>query len=320
MVKNITTIILNSFEAEKILDNNYNNLYFTIDTPPIIVKNSAILKVSNFCHIGTATTHTDNMYFFKIRGVQADNSKFYVGNKTGNYPLILTTTFNNNRSLYDENIITLTRQTINKIDLIVDTLYPYSIIRIKNSGTNYLVGQILNLSDGTNQYYIKISSIGIITGFDFITTSSINSPTQTITTSLKLISYPYPTLTTYINGSGAVLTAVFSSSGPYQIASFTINNAGIGYKVGQTFNISTTNATTIPSAVISSVGPLGEITGYSIIVSGQYSLNTVIPTVYINSTTQTQTLEIDYPFETVSNGIPNSLNFSITITIEQDEF
>lgn len=137
MVKNITTIVFNSLEVEKTTSGN-NNIYFSFNTPPIIIKNKAILKVSNFCHIGTASNHTDNMYLFRIRGINVDTSQFFSG--VGGYPLILTTTFNNNRSLYDENIITLVKQTINSIDIIVDTYFPsvsVSSLNIVNGGSGY---------------------------------------------------------------------------------------------------------------------------------------------------------------------------------------
>jgi hypothetical protein len=126
MVKDIITVAFNSIEVEKTTDSNNNNIMFRIDTAPIIIRNKAILKVSNFCHIGTATGHTDNMYLFRIRGIMVDTSRFFTG--SGGYPLILTTTFNNNRSLYDENIITLNKQTINAIEILVDTYTPSGII------------------------------------------------------------------------------------------------------------------------------------------------------------------------------------------------
>jgi hypothetical protein len=119
MVKDIITIAFNSLEVEKMVDENNNNILFRINTPPIIIKNKGILKVSNFCHIGTGAGHTDNMYLFRIKNIMANTSRFFTGD--GGYPLILTTTFNNNRSLYDENVITLVKQTINSIEMVVDT-------------------------------------------------------------------------------------------------------------------------------------------------------------------------------------------------------
>lgn len=139
MVKNITTFIFNSLEVEKEIIGN-NNLSFSIDVPPIIIKNKGILKVSNFCHIGTATGHTDNMYIFRIKNVMIDNAKYVCGAGSGNNPVILTTTFNNNRSLYDENIVSLVKQTINSIDILVDTYLPsvsLSSLTIANGGSGY---------------------------------------------------------------------------------------------------------------------------------------------------------------------------------------
>jgi len=135
MVKDIITVAFNSLEVEKTTDTNSNVIMFRIDTPPIIIRNKGILKVSNFCHMGTAAGHTDNMYLFRIRGIMVDTSRFFTG--SGGYPLILTTTFNNNRSLYDENVITLTRQTINAIEILVDTYQPSGTI-IKESIPNSL--------------------------------------------------------------------------------------------------------------------------------------------------------------------------------------
>lgn len=139
MVKNITTFIFNSLEVDKQISEN-NNLSFSINVPPIIIKNKGILKVSNFCHIGSSPGHTDNMYIFRIRNVIIDNSKYICGAGAGNNPVILTTTFNNNRSIYDENIISLVKQTINTIDILVDTYLPsvsVSSLNIINAGTGY---------------------------------------------------------------------------------------------------------------------------------------------------------------------------------------
>ena len=44
MVKDIITIAFNSLEVEKTTDNNNNNTLFSINTPPIIIRNKAILK------------------------------------------------------------------------------------------------------------------------------------------------------------------------------------------------------------------------------------------------------------------------------------
>lgn len=312
MVKNITTIAFNSLEVEKTTDINNNNVSFNINTPPIIIKNKAILKVSNFCHIGDAPNHTNNMYLFRIRGVNVDTSKFIAGSGGGGNPLILTTTFNNNRSLYDENIITLIKQTINSIDIIVDTYLPFGTftnLNILNVGSSYLQGQILKLTGGGgSDVSISIDNVlsGGISEFSFI-----NTPDNTYTSA--------PSLSTFITGSSAILTAVMTGTAPNQtIASITINNAGKGYKVGQTLAFSGGGGT---GAVISisTVNVNGGITGFTITNAGSgYSS---APSVSINPTTQTQTAilipQMKYG-RILNNSIPNSLNFSITFIIEED--
>jgi hypothetical protein len=86
-----------------------------IETPPIIIKNRANLKVANICHSGTG--HEDKIITFKLDGIMTDNNK-YISND-GGIPTIIATTFNNTRNLYEENDIPLVRQTINSIRLVV---------------------------------------------------------------------------------------------------------------------------------------------------------------------------------------------------------
>jgi hypothetical protein len=86
-----------------------------IETPPIVIKNKANLKVANICHSGSG--HGDNIITFKLDGIMSDNNK-YISND-GGIPTIIATTFNNTRNLYEENDIPLLRQTINTIKLIV---------------------------------------------------------------------------------------------------------------------------------------------------------------------------------------------------------
>jgi len=309
MVKDIITVAFNSLEVEKKTDENNNNTLFTINTPPIIIRNKGILKVSNFCHIGTGTGHADNMYLFRIKGVIADTSRFFTGSG-GGFPLILTTTLNNNRSLYDENVITLTKQTINSIEIMVDTYLPSAIITnnlyISNGGSGYLLGQRLKLTIVSTDYEIEVNGInsnGAINSISFIDTA----PTTVFT------SPPITTLTTFINGSGASLTAVIGTGA---ITSITITNGGRGYKVGQTLAFSGGGGSSANIA-IATVGPLGEILTFTI-TSGGSGYSTA-PTVSINSTTQTQSANFAVSFgRIISNSIPTSLNFSITFIIEQD--
>jgi hypothetical protein len=310
MVKDIITIAFNSLEVEKTIDNNNNNTLFTINTPPIIIRNKGILKVSNFCHIGSATNHADNMYLFRIRGVIADTSRFFTGNG-GGYPLILTTTFNNNRSLYDENVITLTKQTINAIDIIVDTYLPTATIKnnlyISNGGVGYLVGEILKLTIGSTDYNIQVNGINSNGGINLI--SFIDTAPTTIYTTTP----PTTTLTTFTTGSDASLTAVLTSG---SISSITIGNAGRGYTVGQTLAFSGGGGSGA-NISIATVGKFGEILTFTITNGG--TLYSSPPTLSINSTTQTQTATFDVSFgQIIKNSIPKSLNFSITFIIEQD--
>ena len=118
MIKDITNIFINS----KIAVNNGTvvasggKLYsIYIETPPIVIKNRANLKVANICHSGTG--HGDSIITFKLDGIMTDNNK-YISND-GGIPTIIATTFNNTRNLYEENDIPLVRQTINSIKLVV---------------------------------------------------------------------------------------------------------------------------------------------------------------------------------------------------------
>ena len=312
MVKDIITIIFNSIETEKTYDSNGNILFFTINTPPIIINKSGILRVSNFCHVGTGTNHTDTIYIFRVRGINIDTSKYITAK--GGYPIILTTTFNNNRSLYDENIITLNRQTINSIDLLVDsfssltsTTGTFNSVSIINGGSNYLVGQVLKLTGGgSTDVSIKVSSVnsGSITGLTLIDT-----PTNTYTSS--------PTLTTFITGSDASATAVLVSQ---TISSINFSNYGVGYKQGQQI-IATGGGGSNFSATISAVSATGVIT--LITYNNAGSGYTSAPTISILPTTQAQTAilspEMIFP-NIFSNSFPKTLNYCITFTIEQDEF
>lgn len=133
MKKDITNIFINSTLAEKITDGT-RNYSFKFDTPPIIIKNKANLKVANICHSGTG--HGDNIIIFKLEGIMTDNNK-YISND-GGISTIIATTFNNTRNLYEENDIPLIKQTINSIKLIVsDSLTnPYAGIL---TGLNFCI-------------------------------------------------------------------------------------------------------------------------------------------------------------------------------------
>lgn len=136
--KSINTIILSSYSAAKTGDDN-KNYKFNFDLAPIELRGKAILKVANFCHFGTATNHASNLYNFKIKGINVDSTR-YQYNVNGD-PVILSTTFDNTRSLYEENEITLVRQTINNIDIIVDTVLPSAYInniQLTSNGTGYI--------------------------------------------------------------------------------------------------------------------------------------------------------------------------------------
>ncbi len=314
MVKNITTISFNSMEVERTINNNNNNVLFRLDTPPIIIQNKGILKVSNFCHIGNSPGHTDNMYLFRIKNVMVDTSRFFSG--TSGYPLLLTTTFNNNRSLYDENVITLIKQTINSIEILVDTYTPDAKfdenLYLANTGGGYLRGQTLILQVGATNYNVIVGSVdneGGITSFYF---PDNNEPTDTYTT---VASLPSLTLSNEINGTGASLTAIVNSGA---IQSITINNSGLGYKVGQSLAFSGGGGSGA-NITIKSVTSLGAIE--SILITSGGSAYATAPTVTISPTTQTQTAKFAISFGRVlREEIPISLNFSITFIIEQDEF
>lgn len=303
----ITNILINSSTSKIYTDGLNQNLYFNIDVPPIEINSSAILKVSNFCHTGTSSGHTENIYIFKIRGVNVNNSKFLY-NINGN-PVILTTTFNNNRSLYEENELTLTKQTINNIDIIVDTLIPDGILTsvyITNGGSSYLEGQIINFSGGgssTGSFRVSSISSGAITGIDTIIATSSTT-------------YPIPSLTLgNINGSGAILVAVLTSQA---ISSITITDGGLGYKVGQSLNI-TGGGGSGANITIATIDSVGKILTFTITSGG--SGFTSVPSVSVNSTTTTHTATIGaiMKFGTITSGIPNLLNFCLSLRIEEEE-
>ena len=317
MVKNITTIIFNSLEAEASLNKDNNVAFYTINTPPIEIKKEGILKVSNFCHIGSATGHTDNMYLFRVRGVNANNSRTFSGNN-GGYPCILTTTFNNNRSLYDENVITLNKQTINSIDMLIDTYLispnngTFSKIDIVHGGAGYLVGNVLTLAGGGGgSVTVRVATVasGVIRSLTFIDT-----PVSSYT--------GIPTLSNVMNGSGATFTTVAPATAG-ALTSISISSGGLGYRVGQVINITATGASGATCTVTAVNASTGAITTLSSLTGGTGYITTNARTVTVEPSAYTHTAYIlptmVFP-KIVENSIPNNLIFSMTFTIEQDEF
>lgn len=316
MVKDITTIIFNSLEAEQILDSNSNVSFFKINTPPIEIKKKGILKVSNFCHIGEATGHTDNMYLFKVRNLIVDDSRLITG--AGGFPNILTTTFNNNRSLYDENIISLVKQTINSIDILVDTYTipkingTFNRVDIRHGGVLYQVGNVLTFTGGgSTPVNIRVATVsnGAIRSITFVDTAT------SLYTSI-------PTLSNVINGSGATFTTVAPAVAG-ALTSITLSFGGLGYKVGQVINITATGASGA-TCTITAVSAIGSISSISALTNGGTGyITTNARTVTIDAIQHNHTASIIptmiFP-KIVEKSFPNSLIFSITFTIEQDEF
>lgn len=310
MVKNITTILINSSDSVINRSKNTNtNLSFSFDVPSLEIRNNAILKVANICHIGTATNHTDQIFLFKIKGVNADNTKFLYN--TGGYPVILATTFNNNRSLYEENELMLVRQTINNIEILVDTIgsginaFDNDYI-ITAGGSSYLVGQVLKFTGGGgNDIFLRIDSVssGAITSVSSVSYGSSYSSV--------------PTLSNSINGSGAVLAATISGGA---INAITITAAGLGYKAGQSLAFSGGGGSGA-NITIATVDADGKILTFTI-TSGGTGYTSAPSSVSVNATTHTLTASITPIMEygTFSSGIANTLNFCMTLRIEQDEF
>lgn len=316
MVKEITNIHINSAStSENSATTEYitdgTNLYSIIlEVPPIIIKNRANLKVANICHCTTTanTSHTNKIFIFKIEGLQMDYSKYITND--GGIPTILATTFDNTRNLYEENDIPLIRQTINSIKLNLLTLNGNTIngfsgyFSVTSGGSGYLTGQILTFSlDSLNVITSIIASSGAITSLNTISDRS----NWTLFTSA-------PTLQTSINGSGAVLTPIMTGSA---ITDINIVNGGIGYVVGQTLTISGAGA---GGAVISiaTVDATGKITAPITITNGGSYTGT--PTLSVNARTITQTATISplMNYGVISSGISNTLNFCISLKIEEE--
>lgn len=307
MVKNITTIHISSDDAIRTKDptNGNNILSFNYECPPIEIKSKGILKVANFCHIGGSTSHTDTIFMFKIRGVTVNNEKFLYN--TQGYPPILATTLNNNRSLYEENEIVLTKQIINNIDIIVDSLTPNGVIEsvvISNGGSGFIKNQIISTSAAISPATIAVSGVsgGVITDITVIN-GGVFSPSA------------LPTMGTTVNGSGAVLVANLTANA---ISSITITNAGSGYKAGQTLTF-TGGGGTGANISIATVNTEGNILSFTITSGG--SGYTSAPTVSVASQTNaTATLTPIMNYGILSNGYSSVLNFNMTLRIEQEEY
>lgn len=307
MVKNITTIHLSSKDAIKTKDPVDVNkiLSLNFEVPPIEIKSKAILKVANFCHIGGGSEHTDTIFLFKIRGVVVNNEKFLYN--TQGPPPILATTFNNNRSLYEENEIVLTKQIINNIDIIVDSLTDSGFIEsvlISNGGSGFAKNQIISTSTSISAPIISVSSVssGVITAISVINGGVFSSSAL-------------PTIGTSVNGSGAVLVANLTTNA---ISSITITTAGTGYKVGQTLTF-TGGGGSGANISIATVGTEGNILTFTITSGG--SGYTSAPTVSVSALTNTTaTLTPVMNYGIPSNGYSSILNFNMTLRIEQEEY
>ena len=126
MKKEITNIFINSAITEKV---EANNIYysFRFDTPPIVIKNKANLKVVNLSHYHTTEpTNQRLIYIFKIEGIMTDNNKYLAND--GGLPTLIATNFQSTRNYTEENDIPLIKQSINSIKIIVsnDLNNPYA--------------------------------------------------------------------------------------------------------------------------------------------------------------------------------------------------
>ena len=310
----ITNILINSSTA-RITTNGINqNLSFNIDVPPIEIRKSAILKVSNFCHIGTATGHTDTIYLFKIRGINVNNSKFLY-NVDGNPP-ILATTFNNNRSTYEENELTLNKQTINNVDIIVDAISPSGYVigaYATTAGSGYVKNQIFTPT--------TTGGGGTITG-TILQISAVNSSGGIVACKLYRDILGTGTLYTSVptamgygtfNGFDAVLTCTISGGGVNVI---TIVNGGFGYKAGQSLTFTGGGG----SGAVATIGSVnGEGTILTITKTNNGTAYTSAPVITLTALTQSSATILPLmKFGTISSGIPNTLNFCISLRIEEN--
>lgn len=126
MKKEITNIFINSAVSDK-FEANSTYYSFRFDTPPIIIKNKANLKVANLSHYHTTEPANQRfIYIFKIDGIMTDNNKYLAND--GGLPTLIATNFQSTRNYTEENDIPLIKQTINSIKIIVsnDLNNPYA--------------------------------------------------------------------------------------------------------------------------------------------------------------------------------------------------
>lgn len=310
MKKEITNIFVNSAIAERIEDNN--KLYSVrFDTLPIIIKNKANLKVSNICHTGLG--NGDDIFTFKLEGIMIDYNKYLTND--GGVPSIISTTFNSSRNLYEENDIPLINQTINSIKLNLSTvngvLYTFnnSYTIITSSASNYVNNIFYFSDDDGNTIIAKATQVtGTPNGFLL---------------ELATVSYsPYftsiPKLTNFMNGGGAILTATIVSGA---ITGFTVTNGGAGYLNNQILiikggggsgciaHISGVNLGVI-TAITVKTGGTGYTSQPTIEFQPYLAVNNISTTTIIPSMTAT--------YGAITEGIPKSLNFCISLKIEEE--
>ena len=310
MKKEITNIFINSSIAERIEDNN--RLYsIRFDTQPIIIKNNANLKVANICHTGLG--QGNNIFNFKLEGIMTDYNKYLTND--GGTPTIISTTFNNTRNYTEENDIPIINQTINSIKINLSTLngvlytFNNSYTIITSSANNY-VNHILYFSDDDGNSIISkvMQTTGTPQGF---------------LVELSTVSYsPYftsiPKLTNFVNGSGAILNATITSG---VITGITITNGGGGYNNNQLLIIKGGGGSGC-IAHISGVN-LGLITAITVKTGGSnYTSQPTIefqPYLAVNNMASTViNPNMTATFGTSTEGIPKTLNFCISLKIEEE--
>lgn len=147
-MKDITTIFINSAaikNSSNIITSGSRILSYIIETPPISINEGSVLKVSNLSHTGSG--HGTNIYNFRVDGININNTK-YISNE---FPVILSTTFANDNRLYEENEITLTKQTINNIKLSFDEISSAGVITAGIPNTLFFCIS-LKIEDDDNNY------------------------------------------------------------------------------------------------------------------------------------------------------------------------